>query len=92
MTATLAADAEHFIKIGLTGYDACYVALAKEVKGLWLTFDEKAHRLIANKIYPAISKMGYPRIGVSVLDQMNAKIYYLLMNAYLSKIFVQALG
>ena len=30
----------------LTGYDACYVALAWELDGKWLTFDEAAHRRI----------------------------------------------
>jgi predicted nucleic acid-binding protein len=32
--------------LGLTGYDACYAALAKDLKGLWLTFDHKAHRIL----------------------------------------------
>ena len=36
-----------FSELGLTGYDACYAALAEDLKGLWLTFDEKAHRNIA---------------------------------------------
>jgi predicted nucleic acid-binding protein len=30
------------VEKGLTGYDACYAALAKEIGGLWLTFDGKA--------------------------------------------------
>ena len=46
MTERLAIKANQFVKKGLTGYDACYAALAKDIKGLWLTFDEKAHRLI----------------------------------------------
>ncbi len=46
MTEGLAKDAYHFVKKGLTGYDACYAALAKEMKGKWLTFDKKAHRCI----------------------------------------------
>ena len=29
-------------KKGLTGYDACYAALAEELEGTWLTFDTKA--------------------------------------------------
>jgi predicted nucleic acid-binding protein len=49
MTETLAAHAVRYVKKGLTGYDACYVALAKEVKGIWLTFDEKAHTLIVKE-------------------------------------------
>jgi len=46
MTENLAIKANQFVKKGLTGYDACYAALAKDIKGLWLTFDDKAHRLI----------------------------------------------
>jgi len=46
MTEELAVRASHFVRSGLTGYDACYAALAKDLKGLWLTFDAKAHRLI----------------------------------------------
>jgi predicted nucleic acid-binding protein len=38
--------ANQFVKCGLTGYDACYAALAQDVKGMWLTFDQKAHTLI----------------------------------------------
>jgi predicted nucleic acid-binding protein len=47
MTEQLAGDAARFVKIGLTGYDACYAALARQLQGLWLTFDAQAHRLIA---------------------------------------------
>ncbi|MBW2614749.1 MAG: type II toxin-antitoxin system VapC family toxin [Deltaproteobacteria bacterium] len=46
MTESLAVKANRFVKLGLTGYDACYAALARDLKGRWLTFDEKAHRLI----------------------------------------------
>jgi predicted nucleic acid-binding protein len=46
MTESLAVRADRFVKKGLTGYDASYAALAKDLKGLWLTYDEKAHRLI----------------------------------------------
>jgi len=46
MTEGLAHQASAFIEKGLTGYDACYAALAKELKGVWLTFDEKAHQRI----------------------------------------------
>ena len=49
MTEKLAQKASVFIGMGLTGYDACYAALAKEVNGKWLTFDEKAHTLIKNQ-------------------------------------------
>ena len=57
MTESLALQASVFINKGLTGYDACYAALAKKLKGMWLTFDEKAHRLIKkNKLSYAILK------------------------------------
>ena len=46
MSEDLAVKADHFVQLGLTGYDACYAALAHDLKGKWLTFDEKAHRLI----------------------------------------------
>jgi predicted nucleic acid-binding protein len=46
MTVGLANKANRFVKLGLKGYDACYAALAKDLKGLWLTFDKRAHRLI----------------------------------------------
>ena len=46
MTGDLAVKASCFVSLGLTGYDACYAALAKDLKGLWLTFDSKAHRLL----------------------------------------------
>ena len=46
MTEKLARKADKFVKRGLTGYDACYAALAEDLKGLWLTFDAKAHRNI----------------------------------------------
>ena len=46
MTEGLAVKVSPFVKLGLSGYDACYAALARELKGIWLTFDGKAHRLI----------------------------------------------
>lgn len=46
MTEDLATKANRFVKLGLSGYDACYAALAKDLKGRWLTFDEKAHIII----------------------------------------------
>jgi predicted nucleic acid-binding protein len=46
MTEKLAGKAYDFVELGLTGYDACYAALALDLRGLWLTFDEKAHALI----------------------------------------------
>jgi hypothetical protein len=49
MTGQLADDAARFVAIGLTGYDACYAATARQLRGLWLTFDARAHRLIAGE-------------------------------------------
>lgn len=49
MTEKLALLAVPFIKKGLTGYDACYSSLAKELKGIWLTFDQKAHKCLADE-------------------------------------------
>jgi predicted nucleic acid-binding protein len=46
MTLGLARRAVPFLKKGLTGYDACYAALAAELRGCWITFDEKAHQRI----------------------------------------------
>lgn len=57
MTEELASLASIFADKGLTGYDACYAALAKEVKGTWLTFDDQAQKLIQKeKISHALSK------------------------------------
>ena len=44
MTETLARASQPFVEAGLTGYDATYAALANDLNGRWLTFDEKAHR------------------------------------------------
>jgi predicted nucleic acid-binding protein len=49
MTETMAVLAAKYVKKGLTGYDACYAALAEELTGVWLTFDEKAQRLVATE-------------------------------------------
>ena len=43
MTEELAVQANVYVKSGLTGYDACYAALAKMLGGIWLTFDKNAH-------------------------------------------------
>lgn len=48
MTSKLAVRAAFFVRQGLTGYDACYAALAEELRAKWLTFDVKAHRAIAS--------------------------------------------
>lgn len=48
MTPALADRALELVPHGLSGYDACYAALAAELDGTWLTFDRRAHDLIAN--------------------------------------------
>ncbi|MBI2339413.1 MAG: type II toxin-antitoxin system VapC family toxin [Deltaproteobacteria bacterium] len=47
MTGELFDLTRKYQRMGLSGYDASYVALAKMLKGIWLTFDETAHRKIA---------------------------------------------
>lgn len=37
-----------FQALGLSGYDAAYVAIAEMIRGKWLTFDRKAHQKIAH--------------------------------------------
>lgn len=49
MTEALAVAAAAFVHDGLTGYDACYAALAGDLAGCWLTFDGKAHRRIRRR-------------------------------------------
>ncbi len=34
--------------LGLSGYDAAYVALAKILRGTWLSFDKKAHERVVH--------------------------------------------
>ena len=60
MTEGLAVKANRFVKLGLTGYDACYAALAHDLKGWWLTFDEKAHRLIEKEGVSCFLPNGMP--------------------------------
>jgi len=61
MTDNLAVQANHFVKLGLTGYDACYAALALDLKGNWLTFDKKAHRLIQKERISCLLEDGMPK-------------------------------
>jgi predicted nucleic acid-binding protein len=49
ITEELVVDAARFVAMGLTGYDACYAALARQMEGLWLTFDGRAHRRIVGE-------------------------------------------
>jgi len=49
MTEGLATGASRFVRRGLTGYDACYAALAREINGTWLTFDQQAHEILSGE-------------------------------------------
>ncbi len=49
MTESLGLRAAEFASRGLTGYDAWYAALARELGALWLTFDGRAHADIAGE-------------------------------------------
>jgi predicted nucleic acid-binding protein len=60
MTEELAVKANRFVKKGLTGYDACYAALASDLKGCWLTFDKKAHELIEEDSVSWLLSEGLP--------------------------------
>ena len=60
MTESLAAGASMFVGKGLTGYDACYASLAKELKGVWLTFDKKAHTKIMDLHVSHLLSEGMP--------------------------------
>jgi predicted nucleic acid-binding protein len=59
-TESLAIQAESFLAKGLAGYDACYAALARELSGIWLTYDSKAHRKIQNQKLSHLLSTGLP--------------------------------
>jgi predicted nucleic acid-binding protein len=42
ITESVVDKSSTYSNLGLTGYDACYAALAEELGGVWLTFDKKA--------------------------------------------------
>ena len=60
MTEELAELASEFVDMGLTGYDATYAALARIVRGRWLTFDAAAHRRINNQGISFLLGQGIP--------------------------------
>ena len=60
MTEDLAVKANRFVKKGLTGCDACYAALALDMKGCWLTYDRKAHELILVEKISCLLSDGLP--------------------------------
>ena len=49
MTPELLRETHLLQRVGLSGYDAAYAGLAKLLKGKWVTFDSKAHRLLASQ-------------------------------------------
>jgi predicted nucleic acid-binding protein len=61
MTEGLAVKANRFVKKGLTGYDACYAALALDLKGCWITYDKKAHQLIKTEEISCLLSEGLPK-------------------------------
>jgi len=61
MTKGLATRAHQFVEKGLTGYDACYAALASELKGTWLTFDRQAHGILSGQAISHDLTMALPR-------------------------------
>ena len=61
MTKSLATGASRFVRKGLTGYDACYAALASEMKGKWLTFDRQAHAILSGEGISHDLTKGLPR-------------------------------
>lgn len=60
MTEKLAVMAQRYVRMGLTGYDACYAALAQDMKGVWLTFDSKAHKMIQREKVSFFLEKGLP--------------------------------
>ncbi len=48
MTPALLNEMRTLQRLGLSGYDAAYVALAKLLEGRWVTFDRKTHERIAH--------------------------------------------
>ena len=60
MDKSLAAKAAKYVRAGLTGYDACYAALAEDVGGTWLTFDMKAHQALSKMNVSHLLSGGMP--------------------------------
>jgi predicted nucleic acid-binding protein len=46
MTGELIRGIRRFQRLGLSGYDAAYVALAEQLGGQWITFDTRAYQAI----------------------------------------------
>ena len=65
MTEDLAKKASVYVKKGLTGYDASYASLAKQMKGVWITFDQKACRCIQDEHISHDLTKGLPEVWES---------------------------
>lgn len=48
-TPELTARMRGYQALGLSGYDAAYVAVAAMTRGVWLTYDKKAAKLVAGQ-------------------------------------------
>ena len=60
VSESLIKEAGNYVALGLTGYDACYAAVANNLGGCWLTFDKKAHRLIEKESVSAFIHNSLP--------------------------------
>jgi predicted nucleic acid-binding protein len=60
MTSALAGQSFKFLAAGLTGHDACYAGLAVELGAKWITFDQRAHELIAKQDVSVYLGAGLP--------------------------------
>ena len=60
MTESIAKGALTYVARGLSGYDAVYAALARELGATWLTYDATAHRRIRDEGISACLTDGLP--------------------------------
>ena len=74
MTVDLALKADYYVKAGLTGYDACYAALAKDLNGFWLTYDKKAHKKIEKDNISFSLDKKLPQIFIDQLENSRRVI------------------
>jgi predicted nucleic acid-binding protein len=61
VTRDLLAAALPFVRRGLSGYDAVYAGLARQCRGLWLTYDKAAHQRIAGDRVSFLLGSGLPK-------------------------------
>ncbi len=60
MTDAIAERAARFLPMGLSSYDAVYLAVAEELGGVWLTYDTRAHTLVHAESLSADLGRGLP--------------------------------